>query len=108
MAKGFDPSDLMSQARKMKDQMARMQEQLKERVVEGQAGGGLVSAFVNGSSEVVGVKIKKEAVDPDDVAMLEDLLMVAVNDGLRQAAELSNQEMNKITGGLGGLGGLLG
>ncbi|MCB9832321.1 MAG: YbaB/EbfC family nucleoid-associated protein [Planctomycetes bacterium] len=106
MARGFDPNELMNQARKMKDQMARVQEQLKERVVEGSAGGGMVTVFVNGGSEVVGIKLKKDVVDPDDVSMLEDLIQVAVNDGLRKAQELSEQEMGKVTGGLGGLGGL--
>ena len=103
MAKGFDPGELMNQARKVKDPMAKVQEELRERVIEGTAGGGLVSVFVNGAGEVVGVKIKPEAVDPDDLAMLEDLIQVAANDGIKKANELSESEMNKVTGGLGGL-----
>ena len=103
MAKGFDPAELMNQARKMKDQMAKAQEALKERVVEGEAGGGLVQAFVNGGSEVVGIKIMPDAVDTDDLGLLEDLLLVAINAGLKKAEALSEDEMGKITGGMGGL-----
>lgn len=103
MAKGFDPAELMKQARALKDQMAREQEKLKDRVVEGAAGGGMVTAFVNGASEVVGIKISPEAVDPDDVSMLEDLVQVAVNEALTKANEMSETEMNKLTGGMGGL-----
>lgn len=103
MAKGFDPSELMSQARKMKDQMAKVQEGLKERIVEADAGGGMVQVFVNGGTEVVGIKIKPEAVDPDDLGMLEDLILVAVNAGIEKANAMSEEEMNKITGGMGGL-----
>ena len=106
MAKGFDPSELMNQARKMKDEMAKVQDSLKERVVEGVSAEGLVTAFVNGNSEVVGIKIDPKAVDPDDLSMLEDLVMVAVNKGLEQANAMSSEEMNKITGGMG-LGGLI-
>ena len=103
MAKGFDPAELMNQARKMKDQMAKAQEALKERVVEADAGGGLIQTFVNGGGEIVGIKIKPEAVDPDDLGMLEDLIMVAVNAGIEKANKLSEEEMGKITGGMGGL-----
>lgn len=106
MAKGFDPGELLQQARKMKDQMAKTQEALKARVVEAESGGGLVKVFVNGSSEVVGVKIKKDAVDPSDVSMLEDLVMVACNNALEKAKKMADDEMGKITGGLG-LGGLI-
>lgn len=105
MAKGFDPSELMKQARALKDQMAKEQEKLKERVVEGTAGGGMVTAFVNGAGEMVGIKLNPDVVDSDDVSMLEDLIQVAVNDGIAKANELSESEMNKLTGGLG-MGGL--
>ena len=107
MAKGFDPGELMNQARKMKEALAKAQNELKDRVVEADAGGGLVRVFVNGGSEVVGVKIAADAVDPDDVSMLEDLVMVAMNNALEKARTMSDDEMNKLTGGLGGgLGGL--
>lgn len=102
MAKGgFDPGELMNQARKLKEQMARAQEQLKDRVVEADSGGGMVTVFVNGNAEVVAIKLKKDVVDPSDVAMLEDLLLVAVNQGLKKAKDMADQEMSKFTGGLG-------
>ena len=103
MAKGFDPSELMNQARRMKEQMAKKQQELEERVVEASSAGGMVTAFVNGNQRLVGVKIKPEAVTPDDVGMLEDLVMVAVNNGLQKAGEMAQAEMNRITGGLGGM-----
>ena len=101
MAKGFDAGEMMNQARKMKEQMARVQDDLAKRVVEGTSGGSVVTAFVNGGGQVVGIKIKPEAVDPDDVSMLEDLVLTAVNNGLEKANELSETEMGKVTGGLG-------
>jgi len=106
MAKGFDPAEIMNQARRMKDQLAKAQEQLKTRVVDADSGGGVVKVFANGANEIVGVKIKPEAVDPEDVAMLEDLVMVAANAALAKAKKMADDEMSKITGGLG-LGGLL-
>ena len=105
MGKGFDPAELMNQARKMKEEMGRKQEELRGRVVEAEAGDGLVKAFVNGAQEVVGIKISKEVVDPDDVSMLEDLVQVALNKALEKANEMSEAEMGKLTGGMG-LGGL--
>jgi nucleoid-associated protein EbfC len=106
MAKGFDPGELLNQARRMKDQMAKAQEQLKERVVEGEAAGGMVKFFVNGANEVVGVKIKPDAVDPKDLSMLEDLIQVACNAAMSKAKKMADDEMAKITGGMG-LGGLM-
>ncbi|MEZ6194259.1 MAG: YbaB/EbfC family nucleoid-associated protein [Planctomycetota bacterium] len=110
MAKGFDPGEILNLQRKMKDEMTKAQEKLKECVVEGVAGDGLVTAFVNGSSEVVGIKIDPDAVDTDDLSELEDLVMIAVNKGLEKATELHNEEMNRIGGGmgLGGLGNMFG
>ena len=106
MAKGFDPAEMMQQARRMKEQISKAQEKLKDRVVEGEAGGGLVKAYVNCGKEVVGIKLKPDVVDPQDLSMLEDLIMVAVNNGLKRAAQIEEEEMNKLTGGMG-LGGLL-
>ena len=100
MGKGFDPAELMNQARKMKEEMGRKQEELRGRVVEAEAGDGLVKAFVNGAQEVVGIKISKEVVDPDDVSMLEDLVQVALNKALEKANEMSEAEMGKLTGGM--------
>ena len=102
---------MMKQAQKMQKEIARIQEELKERVVEGTAGGGMVKCCVNGAQEVLSVKLDKDAVDPSDLSMLEDLITAAVNQGLKKSRELSQQEMGKVTGGMGlpgGLSGLLG
>ena len=104
MSKGFggmgNIGDLMKSAQKMQKDMARIQEELKTRIVEGDAGGGMVRVQVNGGQEVVGVKIDPSVVDPDDVEMLEDLVIAAVREGMRKAHELSRKEMGKLTGGL--------
>jgi nucleoid-associated protein EbfC len=104
--KNFDPQSLMSQAKRMKDDLARIQRELKERMVEGVAGGGLVSVVANGAQEIQAIRIKPEAVDPNDVEMLEDLVTVAVKAALEKAKKLENEETAKVTGGMGGLGGL--
>jgi DNA-binding YbaB/EbfC family protein len=104
--KNFDPQSLMSQAKRMKDDLARVQRELKERMVEGVAGGGLVSVVANGAQEIQAIRIKPEAVDPKDVEMLEDLVTVAVKAALEKAKKLENEETAKVTGGMGGLGGL--
>lgn len=90
----------------MQEQIGRIQEELETKTVEAQAGGGMVRAVVNGKFNVVSIKIEKEAVNPEDVEMLEDLILAAVNEGVRKAQEMASQEMAKITGGLGipGLG----
>ena len=82
-----------------------MQEELEEREYEATAGGGVVTAKVNGKKELVALTIKPEAVDPDDVEMLQDTVMAAVNEALRTATETSEREMGKLTGGMN-LGGL--
>lgn len=105
--KGFgDMGGMLRQAQKMQKEMARVQADLKERVVEGSAGGGAVKAFVNGQQELVSLKIDPAAVDPQDVSMLEDLVMAAVQNGLKASRELMAAEMQKVTGGMGlpGLG----
>jgi hypothetical protein len=91
----------MKQAKKMQEQMGKIQEELEAKTVEAQAGGGMVRVVVNGKFNVVSVKIEKEAVNPEDVEMLEDLVVAAVNEGVRKAQEMASQEMAKITGGLG-------
>jgi len=91
---------LLKQAQKMQTEIARIQEELAERVVEGSAGGGMVKAVVNGKQEVLAVKIEKEVIDPEDKELLEDLIAAAVNQALKNAAELAKQEMSKVTGGL--------
>jgi DNA-binding YbaB/EbfC family protein len=82
--------------------MAKLQEQLKDRTVEASAGGGAVIVIANGKKEIQEIKIKPEVVDPDDVEMLQDLVLAAVNEAIRQAEEMHNSEMSKITGGMGG------
>jgi DNA-binding YbaB/EbfC family protein len=104
--KNFDPQSLMSQAKRMKEELAKVQNDLKERMVEGVAGGGLVTVVASGAQEIQAIRIKPEAVDPSDVEMLEDLVTVAVKAALDKAKKLNESEMSKVTGGLGGLGGL--
>lgn len=84
----------------MQKEMGRVQSELKERVVEGSAGGGMVKVNVNGAQEILSVKIDPSVVDPDDVEMLEDLVTAAVKQGLKAAKELSEKEMAKLTGGI--------
>ncbi|MGF7186497.1 hypothetical protein GGQ84_002609 [Desulfitispora alkaliphila] len=91
---------MMKQAQKMQAQMEKMQAELAEKEVEASAGGGVVTAVANGKQEVVSIKIKPEAVDPDDVEMMEDLVLAAVNEALRKSQEMMSQEMSKITGGM--------
>ena len=93
------------QAQKLQQQMTKMQEELEEREYEATAGGGVVTARVNGKKELVALTIKPEAVDPDDVEMLQDTVMAAINEALRTATETSEREMGKLTGGMN-LGGL--
>ncbi len=101
MVGGFgDMSHLLRQAQQMQSRMAKLESELKERVLEGTSGGGAVKVYVNGGLEVVGVKLQKEAVDPEDVETLEDLVQTAVSQALKKARELKDSEMAKITGGL--------
>lgn len=102
----FDPKSLMSQAKRMKDELAKIQNDLKDRMVEGVAAGGLVTVVANGNQEIQAIRIKPDAVDKSDVEMLEDLVLVAVKAALEKSKKLQEQETAKVTGGLGGLGGL--
>ena len=97
---------LMKQAQKMQEQMARTQAELEEKTVEVSAGGDKVTVVANGAGEVLSIKIAKEIVDPEDVEILEDLILSGVQQAIAQGKELANSEMNKITGGMGleGLG----
>jgi DNA-binding YbaB/EbfC family protein len=100
--------NIMKEAQKMQAEMARVQEEAKKKTAEATAGGGMVTVVANGAGEVVSVKIEKDVVDPEDVEMLQDLIMAATNEALRRAQEMVNDEMSKLTGGmqLPGLGGL--
>jgi len=113
MAKGGFPGlgggnmgNLMKQAQKMQTDMAKLQEELQQKTVEATAGGGAITVIVTGKKELKEIIIKPEVVDPEDVEMLQDLILAAVNEALRKADEMSNSEMGKITGGLGGLSGM--
>lgn len=97
---GSNMNQMMKQAKKMQEEMAKTQAELEERIVEGSAGGGAVMAKVNGKQLILEIKIKPEVVDPDDVEMLEDLIMAAINDAIKQSQDMVSTEMAKITGGL--------
>ncbi len=101
MPRGFSGmGDLVRQAQKMQQRLAEVQQGLKERVVEGTAGGNMVRVLVNGAQEIVAVKIDPSVVDPKDVAMLEDLVLAAARQGLKKAHDLAQDEMGKVTGGV--------
>ena len=110
MANQKQLNQMMRQMQKMQADMAAAQDALAEAVVEGSAGGGMVKATATGAGELQGVSISPDVVDPEDVEMLEDLVLAAVSDALRRAQELQAERMGAVTGGidLGGLGGLLG
>lgn len=91
---------MMKQAQKMQAEMARIQDELKEETVEASAGGGAVKVAVTGDLAVASVAIDPAAVDPDDVEMLQDLIVAAANEALRMAHELANTKMSQVTGGM--------
>ncbi len=99
---------MMKQVQQMQAEMAKAQEELKSQVVEASAGGGTVTVKVTGDLEVVEVKIDPGAVDPDDVEMLQDLVVAATNEALRSAQEMAANKLGGVTGGLGGALGDLG
>ena len=98
-------NNLMKQAQKMQKQMEEATKELEEKEITATAGGGAVEVTISGKREVTKVKLAEEVVDPADIEMLEDLIMAATNEALRQIEEASQQSMSKITGGLGGMGG---
>ena len=97
---GGNMQQLMRQAQKMQQQMIQLQEELDAREYEASSGGGMVHVKVNGKRELLELTIKPEAVDPDDVEMLQDMVLAAVNEVLRQVEETTSAEMGKLTGGL--------
>jgi len=101
MMGGGNMQQLARQAQKLQQQMTKMQEEIEAREFEATAGGGMCTAKVNGKKELIGLTIKPEAVDPDDVDMLQDLVIAAVNEALREAADTMEREMGKFTGGFG-------
>ena len=92
--------DLLKQAQEMQSRMAKIQEELANKTVQGSSGGGMVHVTVNGHFNIVAVQIEASVVNPAEKEMLEDLILAAVNDGMRKARELASSEMSKLTGGL--------
>jgi hypothetical protein len=91
--------NIMKQAQQMQQKMGRLQQELEVREVEASAGGGMVTAIVNGKQQLVSLKIEKSVVDPEDVDMLQDLVVAAVNEAIKKSQEMMQEEMGKITGG---------
>lgn len=91
---------MMKQVQQMQTKMAKLQAELEEKTVEASAGGGAVRVLVNGKNEILEINIEPEVLDPDDVEMLQDLIMAACNEALRNAQNMVSEEMSKITGGL--------
>ena len=109
MAKGFprgmgggmgNMNQMIKQAQKMQEQMAKMQEEMETKTFSAEVGGGAVSATVNGKKELQEIILKEEAVDPDDIEMLQDLIVAAVNEAMRKADKDSETQMNSLTGGI--------
>jgi len=100
MMGGGNMQQLARQAQKLQQQMTKVQEEIEAREFEATAGGGMATARVNGKKELISISIKPEAVDPDDVEMLQDLVVAAVNEALREASETMEREMGKFTGGM--------
>ncbi len=97
---GGNMNNMIRQAQKMQQEMERVQTEVSEQVVEASAGGGMVTVKANGKKEILDIVIKPEAVDVEDIEMLQDLVMVAVNDALKKADELMQSEMGRLTGGM--------
>ena len=91
---------MIKQAKKMQEQMAKVQAELQEKELETSAGGGAITVRINGKQQLTEIKIKPEVVDPDDIEMLEDLVLAAVNEAVKVSQEMVSDEMAKITGGL--------
>ena len=106
MAQQPDLNQMMKQVQQMQVEMAKAQEQLKNETVEASAGGGMVTVKMSGDLELREVKIDPQAVDPDDVELLQDMVLAATNEALRSAQELASRKLGAATGGLGGAGGL--
>ncbi len=112
MAKGGFPgmpgnmNNMMKQVQKMQKDMQKVQEEVEQRTVEASAGGGAIVVVASGKKEIKSITIKPEVVDPDDVEMLQDLIMAAINESIRMAEEMVSKEMGKVTGGINLPGGL--
>lgn len=97
---GGNMGQMMKQVQQMQKKMEEAQKQIEETTVKGTAGGGMVEVEANGRKEILSVNIKPEAVDPEDVEMLEDLILTAVNDAIKQVEQISEEKMGKLTGGI--------
>lgn len=93
--------DILKQAQKMQEQLAKIQEEAGNKTVEASSGGGMVNVVANGRQEILSVKIEKDVINPDDVEMLQDLIVAATNEALRKAKDMMAEEMKGLTGGLG-------
>lgn len=102
---GMNMQGMMKQAQQMQARMQKMQEELEEKEVEATAGGGVIKVVATGKKVIKSIEIKEEVVDPDDIEMLQDLVIAAVNEALDKAEEMMQSEMSKITGGMN-LGGM--
>ena len=91
---------LMKQAQQMQSKMTKLQEEMGEKTVEATAGGGMVKVVANGKQQVLSIQVEKEVVDPEDVEMLQDLIVAAVNEALSRSQAMVNEEMSKLTGGM--------
>ncbi len=91
---------LMKQAQQMQNKMTKLQEEMGEKTVEATAGGGMVKVVANGKQQVLSIQVEKEVVDPEDVEMLQDLIVAAVNEALSRSQAMVNEEMSKLTGGM--------
>ena len=92
--------NLMKQAQQLQNKMAKLQEEMAEKTIETSVGGGMIKVVANGKQEIVSIHIEKEVVNPDDVEMLQDLILAAVNDALVQSQKMVSEEMSKLTGGM--------
>jgi nucleoid-associated protein EbfC len=100
MKGGLNMQSLMKQAQKMQEKMQKAQEEMKDKTIEATVGGGIVKVVFNGAQEMISIEINKEAVDPDDVETLQDLVLSAVNAGINKSKEMAQEEMGQITGGM--------
>lgn len=92
--------DIMKQAQRMQEEISRIQEESRKKTVEATAGGGMVTVTANGAMEIVSIRIEPQVVNPDDIEMLQDLIVAATNEALRRAQQMVTEEMSKVTGGL--------
>jgi len=100
MSGGMNMNNLMKQAQKMQKQMAQIQEELAQKTLEVSAGGGAIKVTINGEMEIIGMSISPDVIDPDDIEMLQDLVISAVNEAYRQMDSTAKSQMSKVTGGM--------